>query len=137
MKLGVTKDLPSCNSKRKHFNSCVKDITTNSLKILRGQLCLNLKIESLLFVQFYLVIALATINWPAFTRFKGNLSFLATLGTGSREHFPWPRARIPLQLSCLTAGLTTFRFVGKALGCIKFLLCCCECEGGATISTFE
>ena len=94
------------------------------------------KTESVLFTFFYLVIAIAAINWPAFAWFKRHLSVFTTLGTCCRVHFPWPSS-ISLRFSWLSAGLTALRVISKTLGRIEFLLSSSEGEGCATVGALE
>ncbi len=83
----------------------------------------------------YLVVAGTAINRSALSGFEWHLSFLATL-SADRGKFLQIRSRsaAPLCFSCLTAGLTAFRFICITLLCEKLLLRCGERE---IISTFD
>jgi hypothetical protein len=101
------------------------------------------KFGVVLFVQFYLVVAVAAVNWPVFTGLEGYFSFLAALGAHYGVHLP----RGPVAVSTIfaialgfpgsTAIGTTFRLVLEATRSIEFLLSGGEGELASTVSTLE
>ena len=72
----------------------------------------------------------ATINWTVITGLEGHLAVASAIGTGGIEHFSF-NARIAF--SCIAAGLTALRLIGKALFCKKLLLVCGKSKFYATV----
>ena len=86
-------------------------------------------------------VAIATINRPIATRFKGDFGFLAALCAGRGKHLALPppvaAAPITLRLPCLAARGTALWLVDIAPGLEKLLLLSAEGEGSHTIGTLE
>jgi len=88
------------------------------------------------------VVAIAAIDWSAFSRLEGDFGFLATLSAHCGEHLaprPVVTATIaaPLRLPCFTAGWATLGLVGVAFSGKEFLLFDTEGEGSPAVRTLK
>jgi hypothetical protein len=92
------------------------------------------------------VVAIAAIDWSAFSRLEGDFGFLATLSAHCGEHLaPRPVATatatatiaISLRLPCFTAGWATLGLVGVAFSGKEFLLFDTEGEGSPAVRTLK
>ena len=88
----------------------------------------------------YFTEAIATVNWPVTTWFKGYFGILATLSTHCRKHLAGgPVATVPvtLRLPGLATRWTALGVVGIASGCKEFLLVSAEGEGSSAVGTLD
>jgi hypothetical protein len=93
-----------------------------------------------LLASSYFTEAIATVNRPVATWFKGYLSILATLSTYRRKHLAGgPVATVPmtLRLPGLATRHTAFGVVGVASGCEELLFVSAEGEGSSAVGTLD
>jgi len=84
-------------------------------------------------------VAIATVNRPITTRFKGDFGVLAAFGTRHRKHLASGpvAASVTLCFPCLAALRTALWLVNIAFGLEKLLFLNAESEGCPTIGALE
>jgi hypothetical protein len=88
----------------------------------------------------YFTEAIATVNRPVTTWFKGYFGILTTLSTYRRKHLAGGTvATVPvtLRLPGLATRHTAFGVVGVAAGCEELLFVSAEGEGSSAVGTLD